>query len=151
MFIAISAVFILCILFASQITAYTNPPIRMPPENLCINPINPANIRLNNGYYNVSMTLCSTGATTSLQKFFVYPMATSDISITNKTIPDMLVYFNGTAENPNQLNYNLKSDDNLQVNCLIPDKEYAPNSIMSTTIYTSQAIYCTGFSLNWLA
>ncbi len=135
--------------FASQTTAYSS----TPRENLCINPPTPSSIKLNNGYYNASLTLKSAGeANTILEKFFVYPQTkASDTSVTNKTCPDVLVYFNGTAVNPNQINYNLKNGDKLQANCLIPIAKYTPNTTMSITIYTKQAIYVTCFSINWIA
>lgn len=142
--IAVSVIFVSCIVFASTST----PSIKMPPESLSISLINPENISLSDGYYNVSVTLVDTGAVpTLMQKFFVYPMPTSVVSITNKTIPDMTVYFNRTAQNPNQLNYALQDSDSLQVTCLIPEAGYASNTTMSLTIYTSQAIYCTGFNI----
>jgi hypothetical protein len=145
--LAIGAVCLLCIGFAPQISAITNPSIRMPPESL---QLNPENVTLNDSYYNISEAVLNTGATaTLLQKFLVYSLtnASEGISATKENSPDMTVYFNGTAENWNQLNYNFKSGDNLQVNCLIPSTEYASNTTMSATIYTSQAIYFTEFLL----
>ena len=138
--------------FTSQITANTNPtPIAG--ECFCINAITPASIKLNNSYYNVSVALKSTGETnTALEKFFVYSQTNaSSPFVTNNPSPDILVYFNGTAVNPNQINYNLKSGDNLQANCLIPIAKYSPNTTMSITIYTEQAVYLTCFSINWIA
>ena len=145
--IAISLVFILCILFASQKGATTQMPISH--ENFDLSPINPASIKLNNGYYN-SSTAITCIEETNIQKFFVYTANSSDIHATNKTLPDVLVYFNGTAVNPNQINYDLKSGDNLQVNFLIPAAKYAPKTLMSITIYTLQALYVTSFSINWI-
>ena len=122
--ITISAVFA-CIVFAPQITAYTNPlPTRTSYECFGVSGINPASIKLNSGYYNISMVMSTGDAPTVLQKFFVYPF--EDTLPLNKTTPDMLVYFNGTAQNPNLLNCTLNRYSNLQVNCLIPETEYAP-------------------------
>jgi hypothetical protein len=107
---------------------------------------------MENGYCNVSMPVVNTGATIALlQRFLVYPIATYNASITNKSIPDLLVYFNGTIENPNHLNYNLKSGDNVQIKFLLPVTKYAPNSTMSITIYALEAFYYHEFSLNWIA
>ena len=150
--IAISAAVILCLASTSQTTAYTNPP-PLTRENFCMSAITPASIKLDNGYYNVSVALTSAGETdTLLHKFLVYPQANaSDMYAANKTSPDVLVYFNGTIVDPNQINYNLESGASLQANCLIPISEYAPNSMMRITVYTSQAIYVACFHLNWIA
>jgi hypothetical protein len=148
--ITISAVFALCIVFAPQITACTNPlPTRTSYECFGVSAITPASIKLNSGYYNISIAMSTGDAPTVLQKFFIYPW--EDTLPLNKTTPGMLVYFNGTAQNPSMLNCTLNRNSNLQVNCLIPETEYAPNTNMSMTIYTAQAMYCTEFSLNWIA
>lgn len=145
-FVVILAI-ILCIVLTPQLTVYTTTSTHMKRESFGLSSVDPENITLCNGYYNVSVAL-STGDTASLlQKFFVYPMPTSEVSITNKTIPDMTLYFNGTTVNPNQLNYELGSSSNLLVSCLIPSAEYASNTTMSLTVYTAQAMYCTGFLL----
>jgi|GEM_PF-5860721 hypothetical protein len=147
--IVISLAFVLCIIYTPQITAYSNPTIKIPPESLAIQ-VSPANIKLTNGYYNVSVLVVNTGATAAqLQKFYVYRY--ENMYPLNRTIAGMTLYFNGTTVNPSQLDYNFESGDNLQVSFLIPCAEYAPNTNMSLTVYTSQALYGSIFALNWIA
>lgn len=145
--LAIGALCLLCIGFAPQLSAYTNPPMpmHMPQPTLCINI---GNITQNNGYYNASVTITNTRATT-LQKLVVSPATNSSEGITfsNETSPDLTVYFNGTVENPNQLNYNLKSGDNLQVNIVIPSANCTSGTPMGLVITAQKETNFNDFSL----
>jgi len=143
--LAIGALCLLCIGFASQLSAYATPPIHMPEPTLCVNV---GNITQNNGYYNASVTVMIQRATI-LQKLVVSPATNSSegIACSNETRPDLTVYLNGTTENPNQLNYNLKSGDNLQVNIIIPSANYTSGTIMGLTMTAQKETNFNYFSL----
>jgi hypothetical protein len=146
--IATSITFVLCIVFAPQIAAYNNPTTKIPPESLAIC-VSPANIRLSNGYYNVSVPIVNDGATDAqLQKFYIHPY--ENTLPLNRTIPAMALYFNGTSVNPSQFDITVKTGDNIEASFLLPCAEYAANTNMSLTVYTSQAMYWREFALNWL-
>lgn len=143
--LAIGALCLLCIGFAPRISAYTTLPIHMPEPNLCINI---GNITQNSGYYNASVTVISNRATL-LQKLVVSPATNSSegITVSNETSPDLKVYLNGTVENPNQLNCNLKSGDNLQVNIIMPSANYTSGTLMGLAITAQKEYDFTEFSL----
>ena len=65
--ITISAVFALCIVFTPQITAYTNPMPTRTYECFGVSGITPASIKLNSGYYNISMVMSTGDAPTVLR------------------------------------------------------------------------------------
>lgn len=146
--VATALAIVLCMVFAPQIAAYNNLAVKMPPESLAIL-TSPASIGLSDGYYNVSVSVENVGAVSAdLQKFCVYP--TENTLPLNRTISDMALYFNGTAVNATQLDYTLKSGDSIQASFLLPRAEYAPNTNMSITVYTSQAMYYQKFAINWI-
>lgn len=103
----------------------------MPESTLCINI---GNITQNNGYYYASVTVMIQRATI-LQKLVVSSATNSSegITVSKETSPDMKVYLNGTIENPNQLNYNLKTGDNPQVNFIIPSANYTSGTLNGTS------------------
>jgi hypothetical protein len=137
----------LCIAFAPQIYAYANPPIRLPVPTLCVQV---EGVTQDNGYYNASVTLMTTKATL-LQKLRLSPAENSSkgTTVSKETSPDLKVYFNGTAVNPNELCCDLKSGDNLQVNFLIPraNVNYTSGTLMSLAITTQTEHHFTTFSL----
>lgn len=104
----------------------------MPSESLCLNP---ANVTLNNGYYNASIAVnCSRAIT--LQKFLVYSETNSSVGAdsSNGAATDFTVYLNRTAENPNQLDFKLKTGESLQVNLIILRADYLPGANMGFTV-----------------
>ena len=141
--LAIGVLCLLCIAFAPQLTAYTNPHTIMPQPNLWINI---GNITQNNGYYNASVTI-SCIRTTTLQQLVVAPAINSSEGITfsKETSPDLKVYFNGTFQDPNKLDKldcNLKSGDNLQVNFIIPSANYTSGTVMGLTMTAQKSFEC---------
>lgn len=117
----------------------------MPQPNLYINI---GNVTQNNSYFDASVTVMSTRANT-IQKLCVSPATNSSEGITfsKETSPDLKVYLNGTVENPDKLNCNLKSGDNLQVNIVIPTANYTSGTIMGLTITSQKEWDGTQFSL----
>jgi DNA-directed RNA polymerase alpha subunit len=84
-----------------------------------------------------------------MQKLVVSPATNSSegTTVSKETSPDLKVYFNGTVENPNKLNCNLKSGDNLQVNFIIPSAHYTSGTLMGLAITSQKEYDFTQFSL----
>lgn len=126
--ICIIAVGVACLLFiviAPQISAITNPPIRMPPESLSLNV---QGVTENNGYCNVSLSIINCGAT--LVRLDKIQMEGTSV----------LTYINGAEIiNPSQMSYDLNINTTVQVNLIVPMSIYAPNA--SIIVYTPEAMY----------
>jgi hypothetical protein len=104
-------------------------------------------ITKSNGYYTISLAI-NASAPQSIDKIVIGPMNNTAGSIitSKKEVNSLHMSLNGTAMDTaadlaKKLNYHLNSGDCVQVTFTLPCTEYASNSTISVTVYTSQAMY----------
>jgi hypothetical protein len=93
------------------------------------------------GYCNISIAV-NTSTPTRIDKILINPTNNSTSSIATGDVNGLNIYVNGTAVDiTKSLNYHLNGGDNLQVNFTMPFSDYASNSTMGVTVFTSEGMY----------